>query len=399
MDRLVTLPEGRLLGTVSEGVAVWKGVPFAQPPVGELRFAAPRPVLPWDGIRDATDVGPRCPQDPLVCDSVFYQKEFRYETAEPMDEDCLYLNIWAPADAKACPVAVWIHGGAFDHGSGAEVEFDGTAFARKGIVLVSVNYRLGILGFFCHPELTARDGRSGNYGLLDQQTALRWVREHIEAFGGDPRNVTVFGQSAGGMSVQCLLCSPLAEGMADRAIIQSARGYGSGLLRFPSLRDQERSFASYLKKLGIGLEDVLDMTWQAVYELGQGFLEDAHANGQPGLRFLPVIDGYVLPCSTDEAVDGGRLARIPCMIGCTKDDIMTTPENAAHPELQPVYRASGDWCLRLDALGVPAYDYYFTRDLPGDGAGAFHSSELWYVFGTIDACWRPMTAEDRALSA
>ncbi|MBE3109907.1 MAG: carboxylesterase family protein [Acidobacteria bacterium] len=194
--------------TVADGtIRVFSGVPYAAPPVGALRWQAPQPVAPWPGARDATKAGPGCMQGRVFSDIVLPE----------LSEDCLTLNIHTPARAAGdrLPVMVWIHGGGFQAGAGAEPRHDGLAFARKGIVVVTINYRLGVFGFFVHPELTRESGRhaSGNYGMLDQVAALRWVRENIAAFGGNPRNVTIFGESAGSFAVSALMASPLAQGL------------------------------------------------------------------------------------------------------------------------------------------------------------------------------------------
>ncbi len=209
--------------TIEDGrIRVYKGIPFGAPPVGELRWQAPRPAAAWQGVREATEFGSRCMQGPIFSDIVFTNKS----------EDCLNLNLWTPAPKadEGLPVMVWIHGGGFQAGSGAENRHDGTAFARRNVVIVTVNYRLGIFGFFSHPELTKESGRnaSGNYGLLDQVLALEWVRDNIAAFGGDPKNVTIFGESAGSFAVSALMASPLAKGLFHKAIGESGAYFPLG---------------------------------------------------------------------------------------------------------------------------------------------------------------------------
>lgn len=208
----IPLPEGILQGESRAGYTVFKGVPYAAPPVGELRFAPPQPPRPWPGVYTADHFSAACPQLPEQPGS-FYEKEFYSppERQPRMDEDCLYLNIWTPAAApeEQLPVALWIHGGAFDHGFGHEIEFDGAAFCRRGVVLVTVNYRVNVFGFLSHPWL---EEGADNLGIRDQIAALSWVRTHIKAFGGNPDNITVFGQSAGAISTQTLVSSPLTGG-------------------------------------------------------------------------------------------------------------------------------------------------------------------------------------------
>ena len=190
-------------GPTEPGLRVFRGIPYAAPPVGDLRWREPQPAAPWKGVRKATEFGPRCVQGPIFDDMVFRDQP---------SEDCLYLNVWTPARSAAekLPVMVWIHGGGFQAGSASEPRQDGARLARKGVVVVSLNYRLGVFGFLAHPELTKESGRgaSGNYGLLDQVAALRWVRDNVAAFGGDPGNVTIFGESAGSFAVSALMASP-----------------------------------------------------------------------------------------------------------------------------------------------------------------------------------------------
>ena len=217
----VKTPLGAVKGTtVADGaVRVFSGIPYAAPPVGDLRWRAPQPVKPWTGVLDATVPGPGCMQ-PTVFSDISFPKQ---------SEDCLTVNIYTPAKAERLPVMVWIHGGGFQAGGGAEPRHDGTAFARRNVVLVSINYRLGIFGFFVHPDLTKESGHgaSGNYGLLDQAAALRWVRDNIAAFGGDPGNVTIFGESAGSFSVSAQMAMPLSRGLFHKAIGESGAFFGT----------------------------------------------------------------------------------------------------------------------------------------------------------------------------
>ena len=241
---VLTVDGGRIEGVMDEeGVAVYKGIPYAAPPVGDLRWKKPQPVQPWQGVRKCDKWGDASLQGGQEKGS-FYWKEFYQDGNPPMSEDCLYLNVWTPAAGQTdadLPVMFWIHGGAFQNGFGHEIEFDGDAMAKKGVVLVTINYRLGMCGFLAHPLLTAEnDGKgSGNYGLFDQLAALKWVKKNIASFGGNPDNVTVFGQSAGAGSVQALISSPLAKGYIQRAIIQSGGGLG-GIISTRSLADAEK---------------------------------------------------------------------------------------------------------------------------------------------------------------
>src|SRR5215475_9858277 len=219
----VRVEGGLISGSVVDGVRSYKGIPFAAPPVGELRWKAPRPVGAWEGVRECDAFGPDCPQAPYSESSIYYSPPRK------QSEDCLYLNVWTAAKAgEKRPVMVWIHGGALTRGSGATGAYDGTALAKKGVVLVTVNYRLGPLGYLAHPELTAESPNrsSGNYGVLDQIAALKWVKRNIAAFGGDPGRVTIFGVSAGSWSVNVLVASPLAKGLFHRAIGESGGSFG-----------------------------------------------------------------------------------------------------------------------------------------------------------------------------
>jgi para-nitrobenzyl esterase len=226
-------------------VRTFRGIPFAAPPVGELRWKEPQAALPWPGVRKATEFGPRCLQGPIFDDMVFRDQP---------SEDCLYLNVWTPAKSAAekLPVMVWIHGGGFQAGSASEPRQDGERLARKGVVVVGINYRLGVFGFLAHPALSAESGRgaSGNYGLLDQVAALRWVRENAAAFGGDPQNVTIFGESAGSFAVSALVATPLARGLVTRAIGESGSYLGHHVLEPLSLAASEEQGTKLAASLG-----------------------------------------------------------------------------------------------------------------------------------------------------
>lgn len=228
---VLTVEGGQVIGvqTPAKGIIAYKGIPFAAPPVGDLRWKEPQPVEPWEGVRVADTYG-AAPWQVTMDTESFYNREWRASGTVPYSEDCLYLNIWTPAagkPGKKLPVAMWIHGGGFREGFAHEPEFDGGEdWASRGVILVTAAYRLGIMGFFSHPLLSAEstNGVSGNYGLFDQIAALKWIQNNIEQFGGDPNNITIFGQSAGAMSVQSLCASPLSKNLISRAIIQSGGG-------------------------------------------------------------------------------------------------------------------------------------------------------------------------------
>jgi len=397
---LVKTKYGELDGIDTQDAYVYLGVPYAAPPVGELRWKAPESVDFWEGVKKADHFSPRCPQLSMP-EGTFYHKEFYSDPRFMPDasEDCLYLNIWVPrhVDGKA-PVAVWFHGGAFSIGFNSEMEFDGNAYARRGIILVTVNYRLGLLGFFAHPALTERDGHSGNYGLLDQIAAIDWVRGNIEAFGGDPGNITIFGQSAGGMSVRCLLASPLAAGKVQRAIIQSGGGYQSVFPAGRSGKKLEKAGEEFLESLHLSLDGFYEKTADELAFLTAVFNKNCAATADSILPLAPVADGYVLEGNFEEAVDADKIPPVSLMVGCNTNDLGNQVDFLEHPEKNDLYASN----LRLGdiftARGRDIFEYYFTRKMPGDEAGAFHSAELWYMFGTLDRCWRPLTESDHALS-
>lgn len=389
MQTIVQTKQGAVQGLPSQDgrTIVFKGVPYAAPPVGELRFRRPQAHEPWQGVRPCQEFGPRCPQADLA-GMDFYGKEFYDEMVPPCSEDCLYLNIWTPESASlesGLPVLFWIHGGAFMHGCGTEKEFDGEGFARDGVILVTVNYRVNAFGFFAHPDLEAEtpEGVSGNYGILDQIFALQWVRENIAAFGGDPEKVTIFGQSAGCMSVQAILSSPLSRGMLRGAILQS----GGGLRALHETPSKEQAWEAGRRLMAhLGVQTIEELRRVPADALRDG----AYACGGPGLGWTPHVDGWLLPASVDQAAESGNVHDVPTMIGSLGDDI------GGGTLLQ---EAGARWCENQLKLGrSPAYLYFFDRKLPGDEAGAFHSAELWYVFQTLDRCWRPWEDRDRELA-
>ncbi|MDO5424575.1 MAG: carboxylesterase family protein [Eubacteriales bacterium] len=395
---------GKLTGIDHGSYLEYRGVPYAQPPIGELRWKAPQPPKPWEGVRHADTYPPCCMQPPQQ-DSL-YRKEF-YENPDfnrIPSEDCLYLNIWTPKEPgeHPFPVAFWIHGGAFLHGYATELEFDGAEYAKRGVILVSVEYRCNLFGFLAHPWLSQENERgiSGNYGILDQIAALDWVAENIAAFGGDPKNITVFGQSAGAMSTQTLLTSKLAKGNIAKAILQSGGAYQGGLSRDMPLRTQESYGEIFAELAGASsLSELRALPAERILELMGPFFEKVFPLSK-GLFLVPVQDGYVLDCGYDEAIAQGMLPDIPLMLGTTKDDLMVTKEMQEKNEFSALYKGCIAWAGQRQHQGSsPTWVYYFTRDLPGDDSGAFHSSELWYMFGTLGRCWRPMEERDYRLSS
>ncbi|MCI6023159.1 MAG: carboxylesterase family protein [Oscillospiraceae bacterium] len=408
MEMVVT-KNGKIQGKRKDGCTTYFGIPYAKAPVGELRWKAPQPVEPWDGVLEATEFPHRAWQmvqtAPKDGKGINYAREFYSNPAfmPPMDEDCLYLNIWRPlgdAPEGGFPVAFWIHGGALINGFGSELEFDGEAFARKGVILVTINYRLGAFGFLCHRLLSEENGgRSGNYGTLDQIAALTWVRENIAAFGGDPEKITIFGQSAGAMSVQTLLSSPLSRDIPAGAILQSAGGYQAGILTDRTLEQGYEIGDVFSEVTGADtLEKMRALSPEAIMEATGKLMGISFAKGW-GLPFNVVIDGYVMTKGYDQTIEDGDIPDIPYMIGSCGNDLGQTPEMTERGGHSQLYYGCINWSLKNAELGrKPAYVYYFDRKLLGDHSGAFHSSELWYVFNTLSRSWRPKSAGDYALA-
>jgi para-nitrobenzyl esterase len=373
----------------TESVYVYKGIPYAAAPVGENRWREPQPVVPWEGIKIADSFGAPAPQEKHTLES-FYGKEFFWQGDPEFSEDCLFLNVWttAPGETdKKLPVAMWIHGGAYLAGWGTEPEMDGEAWAERGVILVTINYRLGIFGFLAHPELSAESPHkvSGNYGILDQLAAIKWIKNNIAQFGGDPDNIMIFGQSAGAGSVQTLVSSPLAKDLIAKAIIQSGGGISDRPLTRVSntLADAEMR-GKTIMDFG-GYDNLLKMraaSTQDMMELNARYVAETHQ----WMIFFPIIDNYLTTADFSSAARAGKIADVPYMIGCTMDDLG--------------HLASGidTFCLFRQDQGRNAYAYQFARALPGDSSGAFHSSELWYIFHTLKRSWRPFAPADDALS-
>lgn len=398
---MISTNYGLITGVDRGSYTEYRSVPYAKPPIGPLRWKAPQPPEPWEGILEATVFKSRCMEAPMVQQPP-YSTDF-YDNPEydrPMSEDCLYLHIWAPNIGKGLPVAFWIHGGAFLGGYATEKEFDGRAYCDRGVILVSVDYRCNIFGFFAHPWLSQEQGgHSGNYGILDQIAALSWVRENIAAFGGDPDNITIFGQSAGAMSVQTLVSTPLTKGMISKAILQSGGSYGTGLHRDISQQEQYGYGQAFVDLVGApSLEALRSMDAQQLVDGLAKFIPKMFASGK-GLVLCPTMDGAVLHDGYYALMDQGQLHDIPYLLGSTQDDILVTPEMRKSGTFSPLYHGINAFSLKLEALGrKPAYVYYFTRELPGDDFGAWHSCELEYSFGTLDRVSRPWQQRDYALS-
>jgi len=393
---VITIEGGKIQGveTKTDGIFVYKGIPYAAPPTGALRWREPEPVIPWMGVRIMDRFGMQSVQNDRV-PGQFYQKEFYWMGDGVRSEDCLFLNIWTPAPGqtdKRLPVAMFIHGGAYMSGSGGEIQMDGEAWAKRGVILVTINYRLGIFGFLAHPLLSQESQHkvSGNYGIFDQLYALKWIKNNISQFGGDPANITVFGQSAGAGSVQALVASPLARGLIRKAIIQSGGGISglSGLMNVPTdLMSVEKNWKEILDKAGLTTLSRLRAT--SFPELMKAINPNSSGNQDKKipLRLTPITDGYISTVSFTEAAKKAEIEDIPYMIGYTKNDIGNMKEGIEQ------------FCLLREKTGKnPVYAYLFNRALPGDDSGAFHSSELWFMFNTLGRSWRPFTKADFDLS-
>jgi para-nitrobenzyl esterase len=431
---VVNAPTGGVRGETQDGVNVYRGLPYARPPVGRLRWRPPAELAPWRGIRDATQFGPACVQPGGRPGSIYF------EQLPAMSEDCLTLNIWAPANARNAPVFVWIHGGSLVSGSGRQTMYDGAAMARRGIIVVSINYRLGILGFLAHPGLSAdsREGVSGNYGLMDQIASLRWINRNIAAFGGDPANVTIAGESAGGLSVMYLMAAPQARGLFAKAIMQSAY-----MVVAPELRSKRYDRFS-AEEIGAWLQGQLGAPDLASLRATSAETLVAGAARTPYFPFL-TVDGRYVPDQLVTVFDRGQQAHVPVIAGFNSGEIRSLrflapppPADASTYEatIRRLYGDLADEFLRLypagnlaetvllpprDALygwtaerlaakqtaaGVPGFLYYFDHSYPAAEAmnlHGFHASEIPYVFGTMwstPPAWprAPDTPEEHALS-
>lgn len=396
---VLTIEGGQIQGVLNDstGTVVYKGIPYAAPPVGENRFRKPQPVVAWEGIKNADEFGAAAIQAAQTDTSNLYFKEFYWQGDPVRSEDCLYLNVWAPKGApahpeKKIPVAMWIHGGGYMQGYGHEITMDGEAWAEKDVILVTINYRMGVIGFLGHPLLSAEDpeGTSGNYGTYDQIAALKWVKNNIAQFGGDPENITILGQSAGGGSVRNLSISKPSKGLISRAIIQSCGGIDD--IAFPNSPTTDPEVALQGK-------EVMDMAGITTLEqLRSASVEDltgavskymAEKKAYPSGILGPHSDGTVGVLGFKDAVMKNEIADVPFMIGCTTGDGGAGNQTS-------ITR----FCEVRDSLSSqPVYRYLFARGLPGPGnVGAYHSSELWYTFKTLGRSWRPFTEADYVLS-
>jgi para-nitrobenzyl esterase len=420
----VRISLGLVEGVQEDGVTVYKGVPFAAPPVGELRWRPPQPARPWQGVRRADAYPKRCMQ---------VGNDFGLPgPGDPASEDCLYLNIWTPAHRPGArlPVMVWIYGGGFQNGSASDPVYRGGGLARKGVVVIGINYRVGVLGFLAHPELTAESPHhtSGNYGLMDMIAALTWIRANAAAFGGDPHNVTIFGQSAGSAAVSLLTASPLARGLFEKAI-----GESGGQFRPPASHAGSARLADAEKA---GLRTARTLGAKSLAELRRAPAERLAAAGPA----YPIVDGYVIPSPIWETYAAGRQNDVPILVGDTDgegDNLTPNPVGAAQ-FVAKVRSTFGDYAGRVLALYPagsdqqaaksqralqrdwgfgwdmwtwakletrtgrhPAYLYYFDKRPPFPDSepyrnwGVAHGAEIYYAFRNYDRAWGWTEAEKR----
>ena len=389
MDYIVTTPCGPVQGTAGRvpGTVAYKGIRYAT----AGRWEYPKQVTAWEGSYDASEYV-NCSYQPRAfyneeenLKKIFYYNEFRKGETYTYSEDCLFLNVFTPegitADAKL-PVLVYIHGGGFTGGCGHEKHFDGPVWPTKGVIGVTLNYRLGPLGFACLPELKQEAGFTGNYGLYDQLTAISWVRDNIASFGGDPENITIMGQSAGAMSVQQHVLSPLSEGMYHKAVMSSGGGV-SKLMSAPQPEKMYDFWHAVMKNCGAeNLEQFRAVAPEKLFEAWQRTQKELK---KPASCF-PCIDGELVIGTGCDLFAKGKQHDIHYMAGSTSHDMM--------PPF--IYSMSQKWC---EGQKKSSYVWFFDRVLPDETYGAWHSSDLWYWFDTLDNGWRPWTEKDRALAS
>jgi para-nitrobenzyl esterase len=458
----VEISTGSLRGTTVGSAMAFRGIPYAQPPIGELRWKPPQPATAWQGVRDASRPGNTCTQRSSGLAPFFAPMAKAYDSKfeQPpitSSEDCLYLDVWAPEwpVKRALPVMVWLHGGSNRVGSGTQSTYDGASLARRGVLVVTLNYRLGVMGFFSHPELTAesRHHSSGNYGLLDQLAALNWVKLNIAQFGGDPDNVTLFGESAGAIDATRLMTSPLAAGLFKRVISESGPSFDTGLTL-----SQAETFGSAVSALAPGSAQSTPL--ERLRALPAGEVESLVARATEHLPTditAATADGWVLPMSPQQAFLSGSIQKVDLLIGLNGRELsafrlsaaaagtsagpgsvggtggLKRFSEAAHPyfggwtnlaiagyfgKILLNKNAGTDAAVNdligacpvgavaslTNAIGEHVFVYRFDRSIPGKGEaelGAFHSLEVPYVFGSLrdkEWQWLPTTADDASLS-
>jgi para-nitrobenzyl esterase len=458
----VRTANGTVEGTLQDnGIATFLGIPFAAPPIGNLRWREPQPIADWSGTRDATHPGSYCTQSPASLDAYIAPLAATYQTPYPVrsypsSEDCLYLNVFSPwpqPQKHGYPVMVWFHGGSNRVGTGADESYNGSSLASHGVIVVTINYRLGVMGFLAHPELTAESPHhsSGNYGLLDQIAALKWVQRNIAQFGGDPANVTIFGESAGSIDATTLMASPVSDGLFRRVIAESGPAFGLGFAQTLA------SAQAVGQAVGPSIAALRQMSARQVADLDARIIASSFKGFDPNGA---IIDGWLLPQSPASAFASGKLQKVDLLAGLNGRELSAfrigaaaaakqsakptkpDPPSAAAKKLadtaHPLYgawtdiavafylaqilmhgdiaidRASNDILMAcpigaeatlVKRIGARAFVYKFDRAIPGKGEaklGAFHGLEVPFVFNTFSVRswrWLPFTETDHKLSA
>lgn len=372
---------GEIKGLSFECYDEFRGIKYAN----AKRWEYPEEITSWDGEYDATKYGQcaiqhRAYEDDSVVNK-FYHKEFRAGLEFTYSEDCQFLNICAPKNAKDCPVLIYIHGGSYTGGSADEGHISGIEYAKRGIVFVGINYRLGAFGFCGHPGIRNKDGVCGNFGLYDQVTAISWVRNNIEAFGGNPNAITVSGQSAGSMSVDILISSPLCKGWFQGAILQSGAGLQRALNKLTTPENNEKFWNNIIQHAGVSsIEELKEIDARALYE---AWKKEYKSNKLSLLYTLPVVDGKLM---TKDCFTMNTIPNMPKIIGITNNDMVPVVLEIISKKWVKKDKSSND------------YVYLFDRDLPGDSFGAWHSADLLYSFGTLDYNYREFEEIDYKIS-
>ena len=429
------IENGVIRGVISGRVVSYKGIPFAEPPTRDNRWRPPQPVKNWSGVRAAAEYGPDCMQLPFPSDAA--------PLGTRPSEDCLYVNVWAPVEkAGPVPVMVWIYGGGFVNGGSSPAVYDGSHFAERGVVMVSFNYRVGRFGFFAHPALTKENpaGPLGNYTFMDQIAALKWVRRNVAAFGGDPKNVTVFGESAGGDSVLTLLTSPMSKGLFEKAIIESGGGRANLIPTrhlhesLPNSPSGEEVGLAFAKEAGIAGEDKAAL--EALRKLPAETLVSGLNMATMGSKTYagPMLDGKLLVEEPEQALRAGREMKVPIMDGANSMDIgfsfaktmdeVFAPFKSDKAEAQAVYNSDHSedvkaigYMVAADRMmieparfvvqtvaqrGRPTYEYrfsYVATSMRSQWQGAPHATEIPFVFDTVAARYgKDLTSEDEAVA-
>ena len=427
MIRKATVEGGKVVGipAADPRITAFKGIPFAAPPVGVNRWRAPQPVEAWEGEKECFEFAPISMQSiPGADPDNIYSREWNVDPTIPMSEDCLYLNVWTPAKSadEKLPVFVWYFGGGLMAGNTAEMEFDGERIARRGIVVVTINYRLNVFGFFAHPQLIKEQPDApANFGHLDQQYGTRWVQRNIAAFGGDPNNITIGGQSAGGLSVCAQLTSPQNEGLFQKAILMSGMTANAYKTRefIPPYEELLKHGERFFEALGVKtLEEARKIDAVTIRDLYEKF----------GVFWGTAIDGKFLTEDSNVSFLSGRRWKVPLLVGCTDsetrpafkaetvEDIKAAAEKSFGDKAEEYVKIVGDdveaalEMTRINAVEIavraikkteeernednPIYYYLFGPEIPGwDNPGTFHSSDLWFFFETLAKCWRPFVGK------